>query len=599
MGSGTRSSEDPAPTADGVQRQSGSLRRIVFLVMTGGAMLATLGFVAQLFFLETLPVQRAVTGLAITSAYGIAFVLALRTAHLRIAGHIYSTSFLIGVTGSALQTGGILSPLAFVLLVTPLTSCFFIGHRASLLYLGLAMASAWWLAFADPAIVGPVLPSDQLRTLSLITILLTMGACAGLVFAYDRITNRTLNQLGAVAQAEARANASKSVFLATMSHELRTPMNGIIGMLDLARHESDFKRVRDYGAIALDSARTLLKILNDILDLSRLEANRGDLNSEPFNVAHEIDHVIALLSGRAHEKGLTLRRHVQMPEDLWVSGDATRLRQVLTNLVGNALKFTEKGAIDIAVKSDREPGGQRRMRVEIRDTGPGVCAADQDRIFGRFEQADGSTTRSHGGTGLGLAISRELVALMGGEIGVDSELGAGACFWFTLTLPEASPIDSHRIALPATELSGLRVLVAEDDPVNQTLISHLLDSLHCRTTLVDNGQRAVAAVSKGEHDVVLMDVQMPVMGGVEATEAIRALDGPAARTPVIALTANAMAGDKEQYLSAGMNGYLAKPIHLEALFRELSRICPADPRRPAPKPAHAKAGSTAVGACNL
>lgn len=514
------------------------------------------------------------------------------------------------------------------------------------------------------------------------------------------------------ARAEAeQANRSKSQFLANVSHELRTPMNAVIGMTDLALEEEISPTVREYLQTARDSAGVLMALLDEILDLSRLESGRFELETVSFDPRSMIEQTVRALAIRAHQKGLELACDVTADLPARVMGDPLRLRQVLTNLISNAVKFTETGEVVVEVVCERGIGDTVILTCAVRDTGIGISRADQQRVFAPFTQAASSTTRLYGGSGLGLAIASNLVAMMGGHIDVDSELGKGSTFQFTIQLPIAAPpvpvsksLDGRRILLgvhhaatqraierllvarganvaaagdepairaaldgsaaerfdamildrtlpgldlvefrerlmaikpspavvllaapadrrqlpattPATEswavvdkpvlgpevgnvierilaghapdkkshvsplkLNGeevpaLRVLVAEDTPANQVLIERILARRGHTVKIVENGQDAVAAAGADQFDVILMDVQMPVMGGLEAAEAIRAqMRRDHRRVPIVALTAHAMQGDERRCLDAGMDAYVTKPIDVRKLIELVEHV---------------------------
>jgi signal transduction histidine kinase/ActR/RegA family two-component response regulator len=385
-----------------------------------------------------------------------------------------------------------------------------------------------------------------------------------------RIRERTFELQQAVESAEA-ASRAKSEFLANMSHELRTPMNGIIGMIDLTLSTELTPEQADKLSTAQSCAYSLLQLLNEILDLSKISAGKILVEKLPYDFRATVRIALEPLTVRAYQKRLAVECNIDAAVPRFIHGDALRMRQVLTNLVGNAIKFTDRGGVTVQVRTTGSAASQ--LEIAVSDTGPGIPEDKLDLIFERFTQADGTISRRYGGTGLGLAISRELVQMQGGVLTVESTVGVGSTFRFRVPLEAAMPDTAtltarQRPAAALTSSARSRVLIAEDNPVNQRVAAELLRRRGYEIELVCNGAEAVERMETGTFDAILMDVQMPELDGLEATRKIR-LNERLKDVPIIAMTAHAMNGDREMCISAGMDGYVAKPIQPDLLFKVL------------------------------
>ncbi|MEP7210576.1 MAG: ATP-binding protein [Alphaproteobacteria bacterium] len=385
-------------------------------------------------------------------------------------------------------------------------------------------------------------------------------------------------------QAEA-ATRSKSEFLANMSHEIRTPLNGVLGMAQSLAADDMTEAQREKVAIILDSGKSLMTLLNDVLDLSKIEAGKLEISAVPGDLLHTMKRTRLLFQGLAEEEGLELRVRHSSSFPPRIVYDPVRVRQCVSNLLSNAVKFTERGRIEIGISSTRDAAGEHLVRIVVADTGIGMSEATASKLFSAFTQADGATTRRFGGTGLGLAIARQLARLMGGDLTVTSREGRGSNFVLTFRAAEAAIEATPPRAKTSTageasgveapnrrSLRGVRILLTDDNAVNRQVIRLFLAPHGCELVEACNGKEALDKLASASFDVVLLDVHMPVMDGKEAIKRIRAADQAWSNLPVIALTADAMSGDREKYLALGMTDYVSKPVDQRDLVAKLHTV---------------------------
>jgi signal transduction histidine kinase/CheY-like chemotaxis protein len=436
-----------------------------------------------------------------------------------------------------------------------------------------------------------------------------IGTLAGQFDSLTADLEEARREMAASRDAALEVAKLKSDFLATVSHEIRTPMNGVIGMAEMLLDTRLTERQREFAQTIQGSTEGLLAIVNDILDFSKLEAHGVELEQQNFALGDLVEEAVSAFDGAARASGIAFGCRVAPEADGRYRGDPNRLRQILLNLVDNALKFTSEGEIAIEVSQAARRGETHEIRFEIRDTGIGISSAQRTRIFESFARADASTTRARGGTGLGLTISSHLIDMMGGEIGVESEIGTGSTFWFVVPLRRIGEAPARERAPAAAErptamrLRG-RVLLAEDNPVNQQVALAVLDSLGCQVDVVGDGAEALEALAAAHYDTVLMDCEMPNVDGFEATATLRRREAEAAgsaRVPVIALTAHAVAGAREECLAADMDDYLTKPFRRDELRRALGRWLIEEPLdadvEPAPGAPQAESDPDAASEC--
>ncbi|MES2919855.1 MAG: ATP-binding protein [Pseudomonadota bacterium] len=587
----SRAAALPLPAAEERRRFIYFLRSVVLSVLALGVGFLWAGFVAP-----------GIANIVLGAGFAAILAWGLSGRGRQLPGtHLTLVWGLLAMLVNAALTGGQASYALWFLALLPLLSAFIGGRAVAWGWAAIAMAAAalvWALQQSGrlPVSGDATLPASMLLLAHLVLIFMaaTFAGAArhaserhiqllGEKLAAERAAHdhaETARQMEEQARHSAEAAShSKSRFLATMSHEMRTPLNAVIGFNNLLLDLDLSPRERQLAELAQQSGESLLQLINDILDLSKIEAGHLELEPLVFDPRVVVREALAMVERQAAAKGLTLECEVTAPGGL--RGDPSRLRQILVNLLGNAVKFTDAGRVVLRCWPVTGEGGAEWLRFEVTDTGIGIDEASQAHLFQPFTQADASTTRRFGGTGLGLAICRELASLMGGSISLASAPGAGATFRVELPfapVPEAawpSP-SAATAALPAATARRCRVLLAEDNAVNQIMAREMLKRLGCQVDVVGNGREAIEAWQRLPYDLVFMDCDMPEMDGFAACREIRRQEGGQQHVPVIAITAAAIAGDRDKCLAAGMDDYLAKPVRLHemqaVLERNLSRL---------------------------
>ena len=486
------------------------------------------------------------------------------------------------IIGVAYQGGGVGMPALYALGLLPLSTTLVGGIRTGILWTVLTLSTAVFFICLFYLDSEPQRPFSfiEMKKLHINGILVMTGACAVLAITFEQLKQRAQARMVEAREQAENANLAKSDFLAQMSHELRTPMNGVIGLASLLRDTELSPIQRQYVDALITSGESMMRLLNEILDLSKVEAGKLALEQMAFDLDSLVTEAVSLMQPLAHEKSLELSWYTLDSSPGALLGDPTRVRQVLLNLLSNALRFTRQGSVQVRVSTSDGADGRIRVTLEVEDTGIGMSPEVLENVFDDYEQASAATNREFGGTGLGLSISRRLCDMMAGELTAESTLGRGSTFRATMQFPRAGDPDGsadasdkgadESLGIPV----GMRALVADDNPINRLVLARFLDRLGLSVETVTDGVQAVHAVEQGQFDVVFMDCQMPNLDGMEAATAIRQLERDGVRDlPIIAVTASAMLEERQRVLASGMNDVLIKPIDEDRLHALLLDVC--------------------------